>query len=116
MIRRSGENISATEVEAVLQKHPRVDLVAVLAVADALRGEEILAVVILTEDGPQPDPRKLAAFAADQLAYFKVPRYWTFRERLPMTASERVSKAELRRELDTDLTRATFDVAANRWT
>jgi carnitine-CoA ligase len=116
MIRRSGENVSATEVEAVLQNHPRVELATVLAVADDLRGHEILAVVVATEDGPRPDPRELAAYVGGRLAYFKVPRWWTFRERLPMTASERVAKAALRDELDADVTGSTFDVITDRWT
>ena len=46
MIRRSGENISAGEVEAVLAAHPAVARVAVLAVPDEMRDEEVLAVVV----------------------------------------------------------------------
>ncbi|MGW5648747.1 AMP-binding protein [Saccharopolyspora sp. NPDC003752] len=97
MIRRSGENIAAAEVERVLQLHPAVEVAAVLPEPDELRGEEVHAVVVLR--GEPCDPRELAEFCATQLAYFKVPRYWTFRDRLPMTASERVAKAVLRAEL-----------------
>ncbi|MBK1785453.1 ATP-dependent acyl-CoA ligase [Prauserella cavernicola] len=94
MIRRSGENVSADEVERALLLHPAVRSAAVLAVPDALRGEEIKAFVVA--DG-EPDPAGLAEFCAARLAYFKVPRYWTFVDSLPMTPSERVAKGELRR-------------------
>lgn len=94
MIRRSGENVSADEVERALLLHPAVRSAAVLPVPDALRGEEIRAYVVA--DG-EPDPEELAGFCGERLAYFKVPRYWSFVDSLPMTPSERVAKGELRR-------------------
>lgn len=94
MIRRSGENISAVEVESVIGAHEAVDLVAVTAVPDELRGEEVLALV-RTATRPE-DPESLLASIAEycgaELAYFKVPRYWRLVEDLPRTASERVAK------------------------
>ncbi|ETK35283.1 AMP-binding protein [Microbispora sp. ATCC PTA-5024] len=96
MIRRSGENISAAEVEEVLHQHPEVRVAAVVPVADELRGEEVKAYVV--PRAAEPDPEELARFCAERLAYFKVPRYWQFRTQLPMTASERVSKGGLPRE------------------
>lgn len=94
MIRRAGENISAAEVEGVIMQHPAVELAACLAVPDDLRGEEIKAYVVLREAGAL-EPADLADWVADRLAYFKVPRYWTWRESLPRTPSERVIKSEL---------------------
>src|SRR5438309_3415662 len=47
IIRRSGENIAAAEVEALLLTHPDVQQVAVMAVKDELREEEVLACVVL---------------------------------------------------------------------
>ena len=46
MIRRSGENIAAREVEEVLLAHPSVRLAAVVGVPDELRGEEVKAYVV----------------------------------------------------------------------
>ncbi|MFE7315929.1 AMP-binding protein [Streptomyces sp. NPDC057555] len=97
MIRRSGENVSAAELEEVLTAHPRVRLAAVVPVADELRGEEIKAYVVPDGAEPAPDPDDLAAHCGERLAAFKVPRYWELRDRLPMTPSERVSKGELRK-------------------
>ncbi|MBA0127051.1 AMP-binding protein [Haloechinothrix sp. YIM 98757] len=95
MIRRSGENISADEVEHALTLHPDVDIAAVTAVPDDLRGEEIQAHIVLAEGAAGPDPESLALFCAAKLAYFKVPRYWRFADKLPMTPSERVAKGQL---------------------
>jgi crotonobetaine/carnitine-CoA ligase len=45
-------------------------------------------------------PLELASFCAERLAYFKVPRYWAYRDDLPRTPSERVRKGVLRAEAD----------------
>ncbi|MCK2239876.1 MULTISPECIES: AMP-binding protein [unclassified Crossiella] len=109
MIRRSGENIAAAEVEQALLLHPDVRLAAVVAVPDELRGEEVLAYVV-PADGVTADPVALAEFCAGQLAYFKVPRFWVFRDALPLTASERVAKGELPR-----VSAGSFDRVEARW-
>ena len=92
MIRRSGENIAAAEVESVIEQHPAVLLAAVVAVPDALRGEEVKAFVVLRDAQAPFDPGALAAFVESRLARFKVPRFWERRDDLPRTASERVAK------------------------
>ena len=100
VIRRGGENIAAAEVEEVIMRHPGVRLAAVLAVEDDLRGEEVMAYVV-PGDGVSPgeaSPAVLAAFCAERLARFKVPRYWQYRDDLPRTPSERVRKEALRDE------------------
>lgn len=111
MIRRSGENVSAEEVERALSLHADVRGVAVLGVPDELRGEEIIAHVVL-ERGREPDPTALADFCATKLAYFKVPRYWAFHDELPMTPSERVAKGQLRAE---GPPAGVFDVVEAAW-
>lgn len=103
MIRRSGENIAAREVEDVIMSHPAVQLAAVLGVPDEIRGEEVKAFVVLstrrsasgaaTEAASEAE---LTAWCAERLAAFKVPRFWAFHESLPMTPSERVAKEQLR--------------------
>ncbi|OXM65440.1 ATP-dependent acyl-CoA ligase [Amycolatopsis vastitatis] len=111
MIRRSGENVSADEVERALLLHPAVRLAAVVAVPDELRGEEIKAYVVC--DGDHPEPAELAAFCAGKLAYFKVPRFWAFAGELPMTPSERVAKGELRKVADPRA--GSWDAKAEAW-
>jgi crotonobetaine/carnitine-CoA ligase len=111
MIRRSGENVSADEVERALMLHPDVRLAAVIAVPDELRGEEIKAYVVRQGENSPPD--ELAEFCAGKLAYFKVPRYWAFADSLPMTASERVAKGDLRKA--GDLVAGSYDRVEARW-
>lgn len=91
MIRRSGENIAAREVEDVLLTHPAVRLAAVVGVPDEIRGEEVKAYVVAPGTGSE----ELDAWCRERLAGFKVPRFWEFRDDLPLTASHRVEKAKL---------------------
>jgi crotonobetaine/carnitine-CoA ligase len=116
MIRRSGENVSADEVERALMLHPGVRLSAVIAVPDEVRGEEIKAYVVLADghDCAGLPPTELAGFCAGKLAYFKVPRYWAYAQSLPMTPSERVAKGELRGDRQ-DLRVGSYDRTDDTW-
>lgn len=111
IIRRSGENLAATEVEAILRLHPRVLDVAVIPVPDEIRGEEVKAYVQLVA-GSTPEsvpPEELAAFCAERLAAFKVPRYIEYRlTDFPRTPSMRIQKEALKQER-TDLRAGAWD-------
>jgi crotonobetaine/carnitine-CoA ligase len=98
IVRRSGENVAAAEVENVLRSHPAVLEAAVVPVADELRGEEVKAYVALVDEAlPQEvDPASLVGFCRERLAKHKVPRYIEYRtEPFPRTPSMRVKKSEL---------------------
>ena len=116
MIRRSGENIAAAEVEEVIMRHPGVRLAAVLAVEDDLRGEEVMAYVVLGDGVSRGEvsPAALSAFCAERLARFKVPRYWKYRDDLPRTPSERIRKEALRKEHEVP-TAGAWDRMEGRW-
>ena len=116
MIRRSGENIAAAEVEDVIMRHPGVRLAAVLAVEDELRGEEVMAYVVPSHGVSRDDvsPTVLSTFCAERLARFKVPRYWKYRDDLPRTPSERIRKEALREEHEDPRTGA-YDRVDGRW-
>ncbi|RZU31949.1 class I adenylate-forming enzyme family protein [Blastococcus saxobsidens] len=96
MIKTGGENVSPVEVEEVLVQHPDVALAAVVGAPDERWGEVIVAFVV-PAPGSEPDPAELTAFTRDRLSPFKVPRAWRVVEQLPMTASAKVQRAELRR-------------------
>jgi len=100
VIRRSGENISAVEVESVLAQHPRVAAVAVAAAPDAVRGDEVLACIVRRDPAADEDLQQLAAqitqHALQQLAYFKAPGYVAFVDALPLTPSQKVQRAQLK--------------------
>ncbi|MBU6312297.1 MAG: GNAT family N-acetyltransferase [Actinomycetales bacterium] len=96
VIRRSGENIAAREVEDTLLAHPAVRLAAVVGVPDDIRGEEAKAYVVLTDDRDAASVADdLRAHCLERIARFKVPRYWEVRTDLPRTPSERVAKQQI---------------------
>jgi acyl-CoA synthetase (AMP-forming)/AMP-acid ligase II len=97
MVRRSGQNISAGEVEATLRTHPAVREVAIIPVADELRDEEVYACVVL-KDGFDVGPEladALARYALDRLAYFKIPGWVGFVDSLPTTYSQKLRKGDI---------------------
>jgi acyl-CoA synthetase (AMP-forming)/AMP-acid ligase II len=93
VIRRSGENISALEVEGVLGAHPQVLQVAVVAMSDPVREEEVMAVAVPGEGSDEPAlARALFEHAATRLAYFKVPAVILFRDALPVTSTQKLRR------------------------
>jgi crotonobetaine/carnitine-CoA ligase len=97
IIRRSGENIAAAEVEACLTAHDRVKQVAVIAVHDELREEEVMACVVpkTPGDGGEGLAAALFAWSFERLAYFKVPAWFLFVDTLPTGTSQKVQKIHL---------------------
>jgi len=100
VIRRSGENISALEVESVLNQHPAVAASGVAATPDPARGDEVLACIVLHKSENAPPPERLATsivrHALERLAYFKAPGYVAFVDALPLTSSQKIQRSELR--------------------
>ena len=107
VIRRRGENISSQEVEDVIKRHTSVLDCAVIAVPSDL-GEDEVKAYVLPRDGIKLQPEDIIYWCADNLAYFKCPRYIELREDLPRTPSLRVRKDVLRQERD-DLVQGCFD-------
>ncbi|MEV6255528.1 class I adenylate-forming enzyme family protein [Nocardia sp. NPDC051911] len=84
LILRGGENVYPTEIEQCLEEHPAVRECAVLGVPDADLGQQVAAVVVV-ESVTATSEEELRAFAAERLAYYKVPARW----RLTTTALQR---------------------------
>jgi acyl-CoA synthetase (AMP-forming)/AMP-acid ligase II len=98
IVRRSGENISSSEVEAVLHAHPGIAEAAVIPVPDPLREQEVMACIRLKE-GQTPDtvrPEHVFSFCATRLAAYKIPRYLVYRDDFPRTASYKIQKEILK--------------------
>jgi acyl-CoA synthetase (AMP-forming)/AMP-acid ligase II len=97
IIRRSGENIAAAEVEATLQAHEAVAQVAVVAAPDEIREEEVMACVVpmpgVTADRALAE--RLCDFCLERLAYFKAPGWVLFVESLPTTGTQKVQKTQI---------------------
>jgi carnitine-CoA ligase len=95
-IRRRGVNISAWEVESVLDKHPAVVESAVYAVAAAEFDEEVMAAIVPAS--PDADLEQIVRDSATGLPPYAVPRYVRALGELPRTGTMKVQKSELRRE------------------
>ncbi|MGH3492082.1 MAG: AMP-binding protein [Sciscionella sp.] len=95
-IRRRGENISAWEVESVLDRHPAVLESAVYGVAADAVDEEVMAAVVLSN--PDADLGQIILESASDLPTYAVPRYVRAVTELPRTDTMKVQKAELRKQ------------------
>ena len=97
IIRRAGENIAAAEIEERLTSHDKVKQVAVLAVPDELREEEVMALVIANapEQANESLTRELFDYCCERLAYFKAPAYFLFVDKLPTTSSQKIQKVSI---------------------
>lgn len=95
VIRRSGENIAAVEVESILMRHPEVIAAAVAPVPDAIRGDEVFACLQVHSPGPAK-AQEIVTWALGQMAYYKVPGYIAFVDALPLTSTQKIQRAELK--------------------
>lgn len=114
--KRSGENISAREVEAVIREIPEIAEVAAVPVKDIKRGEEVKIYVELKEGLTPADlpVERILEHARARLAAFKVPRYISFIRELPRTVT---SNKVLKRELMavSDPLAGSYDAEEKRW-
>ncbi|MBL4837261.1 MAG: AMP-binding protein [Kordiimonadaceae bacterium] len=98
VIRRSGENIAAVEVENALLSHNDIDTIAVAGTPDPVRGDEVFALVVATN--PPVDPTKTAedilAYSLSRLAYYKAPGYIAFVDALPLTSTNKIKRGDLK--------------------
>ena len=95
IIRRSGENIAAAEVEALLLTHPLVANAAVMALPDEVREEEVLACVVIKagrDEETADTARTLFDFCHQQLAYYKAPGWLWFADEIPTTGTQKIQK------------------------
>jgi long-chain acyl-CoA synthetase len=95
MVIRGGFNVYPREIEEVLMTHPAVSLSAVIGVPHERHGEEVKAFIILKE-GMTVTESELVAWSKQNMADYKYPRHIEFRETLPMSATGKVLKNELR--------------------
>ena len=102
IIRRSGENISAAEVENALIAHPAVEAVAVIGVTDEMRDEEVMACVLPTDGSARDEQTARSIFdsARELLAYYKLPGWVAFVDDLPRTGTQKVRKGLIFPDLD----------------
>jgi carnitine-CoA ligase len=93
-IRRRGENISAHEIELVLEMDPRVAEAAAVPVPSEMGEDEVAVYVVRAQE--TLTERDVIDYAIDNMAYFMVPRYVVFIDEVPKTQSHKKAKYTLR--------------------
>jgi crotonobetaine/carnitine-CoA ligase len=91
MIKRAGENVSASEVEETLKQHPAVFDAAVVAIPDPIRDQAIKAYIIV-KDGASATAEELLGWCRARLSSFKVPEAIEFRDAFPRTSVGKIQK------------------------
>lgn len=95
MIKRAGENISASEVEDVLYEHPCVAEAAVIGVDDPVRDQAVKAFIV-PEKGEEVSVEDIVDFCKGHLAYYKVPTIVEVVDKLPHTSVGKIAKKMLK--------------------
>lgn len=96
MIITGGANIYPTEIEAEINRNPKVVMSAVIGVPDRVMGELAVAYVV-PKTGVKLSQDELATYCRERLAAFKVPRRFAIVASLPLTHTGKIMKAELRK-------------------
>ena len=100
MIITGAENVYPIETENALIQHPAVAQCAVLGLPDPTWGERVHAVVALAP-GASATQAELIAFCRARIAGYKCPKSITLRsDELPLSATSKIDKIALRRELE----------------
>ena len=96
MYRSGGENVFPAEVEKILYNHPKVSNVAIIGVPDDKWGETGKAFIVV-EAGQELTQEEILSFLEGKAAKYKWPTQFEMIEALPMTASGKIKKAELKK-------------------
>ncbi len=97
MIIRGGENVYPREIEEFLYTNEKVQDVAVIGVPSEKYGEEVFAYIKL-KDGITAVADEIREFCNDKISRYKIPKYISFVEEFPMTASGKIQKYKLREQ------------------
>jgi long-chain acyl-CoA synthetase len=92
---RGGFNVYPREIEEVLMTHPAIAMAAVIGAPHPVHGEEIKAVVVL-KPGQSATSDGIIAWCKERMAAYKYPRLVEIVTALPMTATGKILKRELR--------------------
>ncbi|MEF7209657.1 medium-chain fatty-acid--CoA ligase [Escherichia coli] len=105
IIVRGGENISSREVEDILLQHPKIHDACVVAMPDERLGERSCAYVVLKAPHHSLSPEEVVAFfSRKRVAKYKYPEHIVVIEKLPRTASGKIQKFLLRKDIMRRLT------------
>ncbi|MFT5115247.1 MAG: crotonobetaine/carnitine-CoA ligase, partial [Parasphingorhabdus sp.] len=104
-IRRRGENISAWEIERVVERLAAVEQAAAIGVPDELGDEEIKLFVKLTDEAnPEKSISQICNWCAEQLPAFQIPHHLAVIDQFPLTGTQRIRKELLPKSIDDCIT------------
>lgn len=92
VIRHRGENIAPTQIENVLESHPGVDEAVAVGIPSEMTEEDVMVFVV----GSGVEEAELVDWCRERLAEFKIPRYVSFVDEIPKTATNKIRRTELR--------------------
>ncbi len=95
MLKTSGINVSALEVESFLETYPGVEQVQVCGIPDETK-DEVGVAFVKASPGSKVAEEDLIRYCKQNIASYKIPRYFRFVDEFPMTGSGKVKKFELR--------------------
>ena len=100
MIKTGGINVAPLEVEGILATHSKIKQAYVVGIADPIKEEKIVAVVVF-EEGGQAKEQELLTFCREDLASYKVPDcIFVYEEgSLPLTSTGKINKPKLKEQL-----------------
>jgi long-chain acyl-CoA synthetase len=98
LILSSGFNVYPSQIEEVLGKHPKIKEAAVIGVPDRIKGQAILAVIVLRE-GMQGDKEELLNYCKENMPDYRVPKAILFRDAIPRNPAGKILKRVLKRDV-----------------
>ena len=99
LIISSGYNIYPNQIEEVLEKHPKIKEAAVIGVPDRIKGQAILAVIVLRE-GMQGEKEEFLNYCKENLPDYRVPKTILLRDAIPRNPAGKILKRVLRQEAE----------------
>lgn len=98
LIVTGGENVYPTEVENGLRQHPGVAAACVVGISHPQWGQQVAALIV-PQLGHSLTPEQLITFARQHLAGYKIPRHIQFTDHLPQTASGKIERHAVQKQL-----------------
>jgi O-succinylbenzoic acid--CoA ligase len=100
LIVTGGENVYPAEVENILRQHPGVAAACVVGIPHPQWGQQVTALIV-PQPGQALTPEQLIVFARHHLAGYKIPRHIQFTDKLPQTASGKIERHTVQKQLQT---------------
>jgi long-chain acyl-CoA synthetase len=97
LILSSGFNIYPSEIEEVLRKHPKIKDAAAVGVPDRIKGQAIVAVIVL-KPGVEADKQELLKYCRDNMPDYRLPRAILLKEEIPRDPAGKILRRMVRQE------------------